>query len=130
MKELPGKVWTWLFSTITKVKDWGQQTVETGKKKASEFVESATSFFKEIPGKTYNAIKDTVTKVINWGKDLVSKGKEAGSNLVKTVSDEVSALPGKMLSIGGDLVKGLWNGISDMGAGLKTRFFGFGDSII
>jgi phage-related protein len=42
----------------------------------------------------------------------------------------LKSLPSKMLSIGKDLVKGLWNGISDMVGWITGKIQGFGDRVL
>ena len=41
-----------------------------------------------------------------------------------------SSLPSKLISVGKDLVKGLWNGISDMTGWVIGKIQGFGESVL
>ena len=47
-----------------------------------------------------------------------------------TIIGELGKLPKKMLSIGGDIVRGLWNGINDMVGWIGDKISGFGDSVL
>lgn len=94
------------------------------------------------------SIKDTVVNAI---KSLPSKLSELAKNAIeqivlalrntKTVSETVKALgnviingiktiPSKMLSIGTDIVKGLWNGIGNAKAWIMSKIKGFGQGIL
>jgi len=46
------------------------------------------------------------------------------------IVEHLSGLPGKMLSIGENIVKGIWNGISGAAGWLAGKITGFGSSII
>lgn len=67
-------------------------------------------------------IKTTVSKFFSEGL----------SNLGKFVSDifgKLKDLPKNVVSIGSDLVKGLWNGISNMGKWIGEKIKGFGKNV-
>ena len=130
VKELPGKVWTWLVNTVNKVGTWAMGMAQKGKQAALDFVNRVIEYVKELPGKIWNWLKDTVNKVKNWGTDLVNKGKDAAKQLVDTVVSKVKELPGKMLSIGGDIVSGIWDGITGAGKWLTDKIGGFVNSVV
>lgn len=48
----------------------------------------------------------------------------------KKLPDHLKALPSKMLTIGKDLVKGLWNGIKDMTSWVKDKISGFSKTVL
>lgn len=130
VKELPGKVWTWLVNTVNKVGTWAINMAQKGKQAALDFVNRVIEYVKELPGKIWNWLKDTVNKVKNWGTDLVNKGKDAAKQLVDTVVSKVKELPGKMLSIGGDIVSGIWDGITGAGKWLTDKIGGFVNNVV
>ena len=85
---------------------------------------------KELPGKIWSAIVGAVQRVEQWGSNMVSKAKEAMQKLITGAVDTLKALPGKVLSIGGDLVSGLWNGITNKLSWLKDKISGFASSVL
>lgn len=85
---------------------------------------------KELPGKIWSAIVGAVQRVEQWGSNMVSKAKEAMQKLITGAVDTLKALPGKVLSIGGDLVSGLWNGITNKLGWLKDKISGFASSVL
>lgn len=44
--------------------------------------------------------------------------------------NKVKEIPEKIKSIGSDIVKGLWNGISDMAGWIKEKITGFGETVL
>lgn len=84
---------------------------------------------------------DTVTKVVGevWDaiKDFASNAwnaiKTFGSRIGGFVSDIVSdfkSIPGAMLSIGRDIVYGIWNGINSVASWLQTKIFHFFGNLV
>lgn len=49
-------------------------------------------------------------------------------SILKTIGDTLS--PSNLARIGGDMIKGLWNGINDLGSWVIGKIKGFGDSIL
>lgn len=130
IKTLPGKIWTWLVNTVTKVTAWGARMVSIGRQKVSQFVSAAVTFISQLPGKIWTWLKNAAQKVVTWGAQLVAKGKEAASKLLTTIVNKVKEIPGKLLSIGKDIVKGLWNGISGATGWLLGKIKEFAKGIV
>lgn len=130
ISELPGKIANWLTQAIAKVTDWGARMVSTGKQKASDFIDSVITFIQQLPGKISTWLTNTLNKVISWGSDMVSKGKQAASDMASGIVDAVQSLPGKMLSIGSDIVHGIWNGISGAAGWLWGKVKDFAGGIV
>jgi len=60
----------------------------------------------------------------------VPKLLTAGVKIVSTIVSGLASLPDKMLSIGGNLIVGLWEGIGDRLSWLKNKLSDFADSVI
>lgn len=50
--------------------------------------------------------------------------------VISTVVEVLSELPGKLVEIGGSLITGLWNGVSDKLTWLKNKLSGFASSVL
>lgn len=124
-KKLPTNISNAISGAISRVTAWGASLYNAAKTKVTETVSGVTSWFKELPGKIASAIAGAIDRVVSWGKNLASKGKQAASDLVSSVVDGVASLPGKMLSIGGNLVSGLWSGIQNSVQWLKDKISGW-----
>lgn len=84
---------------------------------------------------------DTVTKVVgqvwnaikNFASDAWEALKGFGSRVsgfVSSIIDKFQQLPSAMLSVGKNIVTGLWNGIQGMASWLKDRVTGFFKNLI
>lgn len=122
--ELPGKIWDAIVSAVTKIAEWGARVNEKAKSVVSSAITAVVNFFKELPGKIWNAITSAVTKIGEWGVNMKNKAVTAMKNMVTGIIDTVKGLPGKFLSIGKDIISGLWNGISGAVSGLYENIKG------
>lgn len=125
VKGLPGKIGSAISGAIQTVKTWGSNLLSTAKTSISNLITNVFNWFKELPGKIGSAISGAIDSIATWGRNLLEKGKEAASNLVSAVVNGVTSLPGKMLSVGSDLVSGLWNGISGSFTWIKNKISGW-----
>jgi phage-related protein len=121
IKELPGKVWTWLKNTIDKVKTWATDMGTKAKDAATKFVNNVVNFFKELPGKVWTWLKNVVSKIVTWGSELASKGKAAALKLFNAVVDKIKEIPSKVATVGKDLVRGIMEGITNSLSWIKNR---------
>lgn len=105
-------------------------------------IESIPTIIKNIP-KIIGAIVDTIIAFnwVNLGKSIttgLSKGieaaknfaKNAANNIINTLNTAISQLPQTMIKIGGDIVKGLFNGIKNMGSWLKNQITNFCSGVL
>lgn len=93
--------------------------------------------FRNAVIKVWNSVKTAVSNAVNscvsFFTNLGNKAKEVGNKIktgIKTGIDYIASLPSKMASIGGNLITGLWNGISDKISWITSKIKGFGDSVI
>jgi phage-related protein len=76
-------------------------------------------------------IKATITlfmAIIKAIPQIIGSLVGALGSILKTIGDTLS--PGNLARIGGDMIKGLWNGINDLGKWVLDKIKGFGDSIL
>lgn len=69
-------------------------------------------------------------KAANSIAEKVSQAKKNASSFASGVVTEVGKIPGKTVSIGINMVKGLWNGISNMQSWVISKVRGFGNSVL
>ena len=93
--------------------------------KIKEAFSNIVEYMKQLPSKIADTFNKAVTKAKQFVKNLASKGKEAGTKLLTSVISGAKKLPSKILSIGRDVVTGLWAGIGDKVAWLKNKIAGF-----
>lgn len=129
-KSLPEKIYNAILGAVTKVKTWGSNLANTAKTAATNMVTGVVNFVKQLPGKIWSAIVGAVSRVGEWGSNMIAKAKDAMSRLITSVTTTLKQLPSKVLSIGGDLVAGLWNGITNKLSWLKEKISGFASSVL
>ena len=102
----------------------------------SNLVNLMASFLEWIVPKVADGIANIVNKVKTFGSNLASSIKTWFSNtlgkiggFVSDIITKIKELPGKALSIGKDLIAGLWNGISDKINWIKDKIKGMGSAI-
>jgi len=80
----------------------------------------------EVVGKVWDAIRNFASDAWNALKGFGSKV----SGFIDDIKDAFSAIPGTMLSVGKNIVTGLWNGIQSMASWLKNKVFDFFGDLI
>lgn len=125
IKELPSKVWTWLLSTINKVTEWYASMIAKARETALGFINNVVEFIKQLPEKVWTWLVNVVSKIVQWKSDLGAKAREAGQEVLDKLIEKIKEIPDKVLSIGGDIVEGLWNGITNKVDWLKDKISGF-----
>lgn len=114
LSELPGKIWNAIKSAFNYIADWGSGIYNRAKDWITKTIDNVVSWMSKLPGKIWDAIKGAIDNVAKWGSDLYEKGKKAAKDLFDVVTTEIGKIPGKVVSIGADIVRGLWNGISSL----------------
>lgn len=129
IKQLPGKIWSFLTAVINKVTSWGKNMASKALNAGRTFLTNVVKFITQLPGKVWNFLKQTIIKVVSWVADMGSKGKEAAKKLLNGVVNGLKSLPKKVLSIGKNIVTGLWNGITGKFDWLTGKIKGFATNV-
>lgn len=75
-------------------------------------------------------LKPAINKFVNFASEAKDKAVKAGKEILNGVIDTVKDLPSEIKEIGGDVVKGLWDGINNMTSWVIGKIEGFGDSVL
>ena len=130
IQELPGKIWTHLVNTVNKVVAWGQQMVSNASTAASNMLSKVSSTLQQLPGKVWDYLGQAAQKVVTWGTQLAQKGAAAATQLFNSIVNGLSSLPSKMAEIGGNIVSGIWNGISSGWNWLTNKVSNLANSLL
>ena len=128
--QLPGKIWNAIVGAVTKVTTWGSNMKNKAVSAITSLVTGVVSKAKEVPNSVYNAIKDAITKVGTWGTNMVTKAKTAMGKVVTGIKTKLKTAVSAVKSIGSNIVKGLWNGISNKVGWIKSKLAGFKNSVM
>lgn len=127
--QLPGKIWSFLTGVINKVTTWAKNMGSKALSAGRTFLTNVVKFITQLPGKVWNFLKQTIIKVVSWVADMGNKGKEAAKKLLTSVVNGLKSLPKKVLSIGKNIVTGLWNGITGKFDWLTGKIKGFATNV-
>ena len=113
-QQLPTKIKTWFDNTVQKASEWlssmKTKAVETG----TQFINSITTWFQQLPTKIKTWFDNTIQKGIQWKNDMINKAKETGKAFGDWLKTSLQNLPNQMMTIGRDIVNGVWKGIVNM----------------
>lgn len=120
--QLPGQIWSWLLAVLSSIAQWGTDMISDGAEAASEFLTNVINWFRQLPGQIQAWLLTTIHNLGSWVTDMKNKAIEAGTKFKDGLVDEVKKIPGRMLSLGGDIVDGIKNGIKNAWSGLTSWF--------
>ena len=127
---LPDNIAYWLGYALGKIIVWCITLPEKAREAGKAFLENVINFFKNLPSNIETWLLNAVAKVSEWNSKLREKGAEAAKGLLTAVVDGLKNLPSKMLEIGGNIVKGLWQGIQNMIGWFKDKIHNFFSGIV
>lgn len=123
--QLPGRIQTYISNALSKVNSWGSQMKSKATETASRFISNITTYISQLPGRLWSYLSNALSRVISWGSSLGSAGASAAHRLVNAVVSTASSIPGKMVSIGRNIVQGVWNGITGAAGWFYGKISGF-----
>lgn len=117
-RNLPTNVMNFLTSAYNTVRQWDINMVNSARQVGINFVNNVVNFIRQLPSNVLRWFNSTINSARNFVSGLGAKGREAGQNLLNNVVNTARSIPSKMLSIGSNIVDGVWKGIMSA----KNRF--------
>lgn len=111
-----------LANIIQTVTNWGNNV--------KNFITNLINNIKNNFTNWLNNLKNGFTNAFNFIRDKVQTITNKVKDLVNNVINTIKELPNKVVSIGRNLVEGLWNGISDKIQWVKNKIYAMGDQIL
>lgn len=102
----------WGSDMVARIGEWGANMATTAGTAMNTMVQTVIQWVQQLPEQVWVWLVNTANKLNQWTIQLVQKGQAAATGLVNAVLDGVRTLPSLMVSVGSDIVRGLWNGIS------------------
>ena len=128
--ELPDKAYAAISVFFSRIQAWASETYNSFKTAVSNAVTAVQTWFGELPDKAYNEIIKIKEKIQQWGTQAISFFQVEVPKIVDKVVEFFGDLPKRIVAIGEDLIRGLWQGISNMIDWLGTNISGFINGII
>lgn len=117
-KNLPTNVMNFLTNAYNNVRQWDINMVNSAKTVGMNFVNNVINFIRQLPSNISKWFNNTINSARNFVSGLGAKGREAGQSLLNNVVNTARSIPSKMMSIGSNIVEGVWRGI----VSAKNRF--------
>ena len=125
LSQLPGRLWGWLTGAIANVGRFASDIAGRALSAGATFLSNVGSNLSALPGRVWGWLSGAISNAGSFARDFAAKALEAGRKFFDNISSEVGRLPGKMLDIGGNIVSGIWEGISGSLQWIKDRITGW-----
>lgn len=113
------EIWNLIVGLFTNIVELGANFIDNASTALANWfgniIPKITSFFSNIGTKIKTWFSETVSKAAQFGLDILNKFKE---------------LPSKLIEVGSNLVRGIWEGISNMTSWIAEKIQGFGESVL
>lgn len=130
IKNLPTTVYNWLTQTYNKVVSWATQMGNKARETGSTFVSKVGSTIQSLPGQVWSYLSQTISKASTFVSQFGQKATQAARNFTTNIVNGVRNIPNQMLSIGRNIVQGIWRGISGAAGWLRSQISNFASGII
>ena len=130
MQNLPEKTGYFIGLVIGKISRFVVDLGKSGVKAGSDFVNGIINFFKNLPSNLWNLLVSAYNSAVQFGSDMINKAIQIGQEFPSKLLEWFKSLPNNLTNIGGDIVRGLWNGITSGYNWLKDKVTGFCKGII
>lgn len=131
--QLPGKVLQFITSAFNNVQTWATNMANKAREMGTNFINNVVSFMQQLPGKIKQYLDSAINNLKTWVTQMGQKGKEAVTELINNVISAAKDIPSKVMSIGTDIVNGVWNGIKaakdTFVSNIKSFFSGIVDGV-
>ena len=129
-------VWSafnWLQLGSNAVKGLGngiQSMFEALKTTGKGILSAVKSGIANLPSELMNLGRSAMYSLSDTIGGLGHLGRSAMLKIASAIESAIRTLPSKMIGIGKDIVKGIWNGISNMGGWIAHQIGGFASGIV
>lgn len=131
--QLPGKVLQFITSALNNVQMWATNMANKAREMGTNFINNVVSFMQQLPGKIKQYLDSAINNLKTWVTQMGQKGKEAVQSLINNVTSAASGIASKVMSIGSDIVSGVWQGIKNAKdafvSDVKSFFSGIVDGV-
>lgn len=128
--QLPGKIQQFISSALNNVTTWVPNMASKAREAGSQFINNVVSFIQQLPGKIKQFLDSAINNLRTWVTQMGQKGKEAVQSLINNVISAASGIASKVMSIGSDIVSGVWNGIENAASWFTNQVKGFFSGIV
>lgn len=128
--QLPGQVLQFITSAFNNVQMWATNMANKAREMGTNFINNVVSFMQQLPGKIKQYLDSAINNLKTWVTQMGQKGKEAVQSLINNVMSAASGIASKVMSIGTDIVTGVWNGIQNAASWFTSQVKSFFSGIV
>jgi len=128
--QLPEKIGYAIGAVLAGIVNFGANTWTWITTQLPLIIAGVVSWFAQLPGKVAAQFALVIANAVKWAQNMVKTAATEVPKFVSKVVGYIGELPGKMLSIGTNIVRGIWDGINGAIDWLKDRIAGFCSSIV
>ena len=129
-KNLPDNIFNLTTKAWETIKGWGTSIYNTAVEAGSDFVSGVKNTMSNLPSTVKGFLDNTIGKLGSWVVDMGKKGVEGIKNLIRSIKNAAKNIGNEMLSIGNDIVKGVWEGIKNAASWFTDKIGGFFSGIV
>lgn len=130
LKEVPGKIASFLSSAINGVATWATNMAAKAKEMGSKFLSNVVTFFKDLPYNIGYFIGAVLGTVARWAVNMYTKAKEMGKKFLSNTVSFFKQLPGKVASFLTNTISRVTSWASSMPAKAKAAASKFLNAVV
>ncbi len=128
--ELPTNIALFITNAWNAVVLWATNMVNKAREMGTNFLNGVVSSMTQLPGKIQQFLTSAINNLATWVTNMGTKGKEAITSLINNVVAAAKYIPSKVMSIGSDIVSGVWKGICNAKDAFVNNVKGFFSGIV
>lgn len=109
-----------LSQAYNNVVNWASQMTSKAREAGSNFLKNVISAIQNLPSKVWSYLSQTISKASTFVSQFGQKATQAARNFTTNIVNGVRNIPNQMLSIGRNIVQGIWRGISGAAGWLRS----------
>ena len=130
VQQTPQKVWNCIVGAVNRVATWGSNMLSKAREVMNSMVTGIVNVVTQVPQKIYNSISGAISKVAQWGTEVKNKAVEGMNMVLNGITNVFSNIGSTFAEIGGNIVSGIWNGISSGWDWLKDKVSNIASSLL
>lgn len=128
--QLPTNIANFITDAYNSVATWATDMANKAYEMGANFVNNVVSFIQQLPGKIKQYLDSAIDNLKTWVIQMGEKGKEAVESLIDNIISAASGIASKVMSIGTDIVTGIWDGIKGAASWFTDKVKGFFSGIV
>ena len=128
--QLPGKIHQFISSALNNVTTWVSNMASKARDAGSLFINNVVSFIRRLPGKIKQFLDSAINNLRAWVTQMGQKGTEAVQSLINNVISAASGIASRVMSIGSNIVSGVWSGIQNAASWFTSQVKSFFSGIV